>query len=204
MNRILAVLISIMAISPFSAKAALVEYRFDVEGHYVSGSDDMSNFWLQSGYYFGAITFVADLDDAIFQYVSPEGYVDTLDEDFATIAVRRQSDAALPREDFVAYMGYGAPEAKTPLRDFENLRWSGHNAFSYSAAMPGIWRTEAFGSITKFTAREVETGTPLGVQFSYTAVPEPASWAMMIGGFGMIGATMRRRHPARHRIEQAA
>lgn len=26
------------------------------------------------------------------------------------------------------------------------------------------------------------------------AVPEPATWAMMIGGFGLIGATMRRRN----------
>jgi PEP-CTERM motif len=26
-----------------------------------------------------------------------------------------------------------------------------------------------------------------------TAVPEPASWAMMIGGFGLIGAAARRR-----------
>jgi hypothetical protein len=25
------------------------------------------------------------------------------------------------------------------------------------------------------------------------AVPEPATWAMMIGGFGMVGAAMRRR-----------
>ena len=25
------------------------------------------------------------------------------------------------------------------------------------------------------------------------AVPEPASWAMMVGGFGMLGAAMRRR-----------
>lgn len=28
------------------------------------------------------------------------------------------------------------------------------------------------------------------------AVPEPASWAMMIGGFGLIGGTLRRRAPA--------
>ena len=27
------------------------------------------------------------------------------------------------------------------------------------------------------------------------AVPEPASWAMMIGGFGVVGAAMRRRKP---------
>ena len=29
-----------------------------------------------------------------------------------------------------------------------------------------------------------------------SAVPEPATWAMMIGGFGMIGATFRRRRTA--------
>ncbi|MDO6413205.1 SdiA-regulated domain-containing protein [Sphingomonas sp. BIUV-7] len=29
-----------------------------------------------------------------------------------------------------------------------------------------------------------------------SAVPEPASWAMMIGGFGLVGAAMRRRQPA--------
>lgn len=29
--------------------------------------------------------------------------------------------------------------------------------------------------------------------FSAGAVPEPASWALMIGGFGLIGAAMRRR-----------
>ncbi len=28
---------------------------------------------------------------------------------------------------------------------------------------------------------------------STAAVPEPASWAMMVGGFGLIGSTMRRR-----------
>lgn len=27
----------------------------------------------------------------------------------------------------------------------------------------------------------------------FGAVPEPAAWAMMIGGFGAVGATMRRR-----------
>lgn len=31
------------------------------------------------------------------------------------------------------------------------------------------------------------------VQFAGTAVPEPASWALMIAGFGLAGAAMRRR-----------
>ncbi|THD57392.1 MAG: PEP-CTERM sorting domain-containing protein [Phenylobacterium sp.] len=29
--------------------------------------------------------------------------------------------------------------------------------------------------------------------FNAAAVPEPASWALMIGGLGMAGATLRRR-----------
>jgi len=31
--------------------------------------------------------------------------------------------------------------------------------------------------------------------FSLSAVPEPAGWAMLIAGFGMVGGTMRRRRP---------
>jgi hypothetical protein len=42
-----------------------------------------------------------------------------------------------------------------------------------------------------------------GFQFAPAAtgaVPEPATWAMMIVGFGMMGASMRRRQPARVRF----
>jgi hypothetical protein len=31
---------------------------------------------------------------------------------------------------------------------------------------------------------------------TFTAVPEPASWAMLIAGFGLTGAVMRRRRMA--------
>ena len=37
------------------------------------------------------------------------------------------------------------------------------------------------------------TGTFTLLSDSTPAVPEPATWAMMIGGFGLIGAAMRRR-----------
>lgn len=36
-------------------------------------------------------------------------------------------------------------------------------------------------------------GSYSGVIAAVAAVPEPATWAMMIGGFGMIGGVMRRR-----------
>lgn len=40
------------------------------------------------------------------------------------------------------------------------------------------------------------SGTPIGGPGSFGAVPEPQSWAMLIAGFGLIGAGMRRRRAA--------
>ena len=39
----------------------------------------------------------------------------------------------------------------------------------------------------------VGAGTPGSFTFNAAAVPEPASWAMFIGGFGLVGSAMRRR-----------
>lgn len=41
---------------------------------------------------------------------------------------------------------------------------------------------------------QVEARTGLQSIGTVTAVPEPAAWAMMIGGFGLIGSLMRRRN----------
>ena len=38
-----------------------------------------------------------------------------------------------------------------------------------------------------------EHGQNVEATFTLTAIPEPASWAMMIGGFGLAGAAVRRR-----------
>jgi hypothetical protein len=73
-----------------------------------------------------------------------------------------------------------------------------------SSTTPGVWRT--FN--TSFTATSSGSQT-LTFQFrglgttaadfaidrvyAVAAVPEPASWALMIGGFGMVGAGLRRR-----------
>lgn len=43
----------------------------------------------------------------------------------------------------------------------------------------------------------INAGNVIGngsVSLSITAVPEPATWVMMIGGFGMAGAAMRRKN----------
>jgi len=60
-----------------------------------------------------------------------------------------------------------------------------------------VWSTGKFGTqivygglVTTFSTRAI------------SAVPEPQNWALMIGGFGMIGAAMRRR-PAALRVAPA-
>ena len=53
---------------------------------------------------------------------------------------------------------------------------------------------EEIASVTfQFVMRAQETGTGT-YNFAITRVPEPASWALMIAGFGLAGAVARRRH----------
>ena len=66
----------------------------------------------------------------------------------------------------------------------------------------------AFGNVSTRYVRFEASGCPQPIVGSFAAcaigevafragaVPEPASWAMMIAGFGLVGATMRRRTAA--------
>jgi hypothetical protein len=54
--------------------------------------------------------------------------------------------------------------------------------------------TGTSAKISIFNDNSQASGNDYGLDLiSVTAVPEPASWAMMIGGFGLIGAAARRR-----------
>ena len=66
----------------------------------------------------------------------------------------------------------------------------------------GLWRnisgtfvaTATSTQLSIFTDTAAASGNDFGLDaISVTAVPEPATWAMMIGGFGLIGAASRRR-----------
>lgn len=46
-----------------------------------------------------------------------------------------------------------------------------------------------FAVISQYTA----PGTSYGYSVTFAAVPEPAAWSLLIAGFGLVGATMRRR-----------
>lgn len=62
----------------------------------------------------------------------------------------------------------------------------------------------ATGSFTNIGTADSRGGPPPLLTFSFAgtidapaAVPEPASWALMIGGFGLVGGALRRRTVAR-------
>jgi hypothetical protein len=62
------------------------------------------------------------------------------------------------------------------------INGNGNFGFFFSGA-PGL-----FTEYSTYTSGEFDT-----ITFSGGAIPEPASWAMMIAGFGLVGAAMRRR-----------
>jgi hypothetical protein len=91
------------------------------------------------------------------------------------------------------------------LNDLPGITQITINAVSY---VPGV-NADFFGyvSTTAFSSVSFSSTNPNGphsidnfgfdnVAFSNAAVPEPASWMMMIGGFCLIGAATRRHHTA--------
>ena len=52
---------------------------------------------------------------------------------------------------------------------------------------------DAYGSSLGGTVGDRDLGNPGRFPFAVAAVPEPASWALMIASFGAVGASLRRR-----------
>ena len=59
-------------------------------------------------------------------------------------------------------------------------------AYSFTSSMTGVWSVSNSVMVADF-------GTGGSFSADASAAPEPATWAMMISGFGLIGAAMRRR-----------
>jgi hypothetical protein len=87
-----------------------------------------------------------------------------------------------------------------------NQSWS-TSANPFSDLKLHFWSPDAWGAegitLTGKMAIRGEGGSAHGIQFKVgeftpfvTEVPEPATWAMLILGFGLVGASMRRRQAA--------
>jgi hypothetical protein len=95
----------------------------------------------------------------------------------------------------IAFFAYGAvnftTDAVTPFiispnrPEARQLITTSNRGGTFTVEGPGFVDWDAVGNQVRGTASY--TYTP------FTAVPEPASWAMMISGFGLIGGAMRQR-----------
>jgi hypothetical protein len=80
----------------------------------------------------------------------------------------------------------GTGGAGTPVAENFLPRPTYDNFGAFSAYIGGD-REAAFSS---------PTGPNASINYVFAAVPEPASWALMIAGFGLVGTAMRRRKVA--------
>lgn len=71
---------------------------------------------------------------------------------------------------------------------YDGLAWATGELRLYFWDGPG----SAYDNLNFVTA-EVTHGYPVEIDPPSSAVPEPASWALMIAGFGLAGATLRRQ-----------
>jgi hypothetical protein len=121
---------------------------------------------------------------------------------FATQADVNQLLGSLPLNGG-QWSSYAAIMGQAPTRDLIWGAYEGSNpgsvgwAFAYSdyQAWSVIDNVDSSGSIPNEGSPEADlnlwafqTGTP--------SVPEPASWAMMVGGFGVVGGALRGRRKA--------
>ena len=129
----------------------------------------------------------------------------TISQDFATVAGKRYSvsfaysrNAAGGPNSMIADVGAYHGASLLGGKEISTL----NNPALYGTGGNMIWQHSGFnfvaeGALTTLHVKAV-TGSNAGVFFdSFSAgVPEPASWALMIGGFGMAGAMLRRRRAA--------
>lgn len=121
--------------------------------------------------------------------------------DFADYASASLAAQALGDQVFVgefdtdptSVLGCGAVNYCLALvaSELAELDWDWGGAFFANAATPTGDNVNSFTAGFAFNSAETE-----GYQFArftLSAVPEPASWAMTVGGFGLIGSAMRRR-----------
>lgn len=85
----------------------------------------------------------------------------------------------------------GSDRSGTTL-DGQNVTGDGTSSLFIQNGTGGTGATSTFGYVAQFGTADI-TG----------AVPEPASWAMMIMGFGAVGAALRRKSKVTSRVQFA-
>ncbi len=82
-----------------------------------------------------------------------------------------------------------ASATDTIISGFAPYLGTGTVTFGY-AALGGVLVTPL---LNRSASSSTQIGSDFTLTYNFAAVPEPASWAMLILGFGLIGGAMRRR-----------
>ena len=92
----------------------------------------------------------------------------------------------------VTFGGSGPNGTNTQVFDLDggNSFFNAYTTEGWSLTSVTFSSTEALAGVGQIRIGGVQQQLTPGTQ---SAVPEPASWAMMVGGFGLIGGAMRRR-----------
>ena len=98
---------------------------------------------------------------------------------------------------------YGFSNVSSTSFSFTTGQWYFATVSFGSSIVGSVYGSDGTTLLGQLTASGLSRGTSGGVAvrgfaasfdtIGLTAVPEPASWAMMIAGFGLVGAAMRRR-----------
>jgi len=97
---------------------------------------------------------------------------------------------------FVA--GSGANETGGTLQLMTIAQWAASSFFTNAASVSGLSVGAGSGASGGYHAYVdnvafTQNGATTTYNFEVSAVPEPTTWAMMLGGFGMVGGALRRR-----------
>jgi hypothetical protein len=163
---------AIVFLDSVSAEGDLYRFNYIVQFAADEGVSDGSTVSIYDfqGYVPGSITSSAALVTASTELTSPDlpmspGYMD----DGGVVNLR------------FTYNG--------PSQDLSNQTFTGFSALSRYGAIS----LDGFSGLSIKTAGAVDTSVFTQGSVGVPAVPEPATWAMMISGFGLLGAAARRR-----------
>ena len=114
-------------------------------------------------------------------------------EDWVIPGAVEQVDVWMSTGSASASQLYSAPISSNTTPYSSGPLWDHWGAFSYSFVASAASATIDFRQ-TAATRGSGDTGLDkLSIFAASGGVPEPASWALMLGGFGALGATLRRR-----------
>lgn len=151
----------------------------------------------------GGMTFASPVDLFVGQYFTADGVTNALCSRSAG-APGCESDLtvtfAVPVSMFSLVVdGANTIDAEITARAL--LSDGSLKTIVFNGFQPFTPKTLVFGEPQEIRSVTFSTTDPQGFSFddftfSSGGVPEPASWAMLIAGFGIVGGSLRRRRPA--------